>query len=519
MPHFPPLPKHAYTWLAVLLLAMLAGCAQKELAVSLPVQDPPPFAPSGDALVPDRWWTTFGDWELNREVERSLGGNFALAAAVSRLRAAEAVAWRESSFLLPDVNGIADASGTYLTNAPNRSSFALGLEASYEVDLWGRIESRVEAEELRASATEADYQAVALTLTAEIARTWYALTEARAQLTLLDGQYATNLNGLKAQELRFGLGFIRSADVFRQRQLVESTREQVIVVQAQIDVLEHRLAVLQGLPPQYARYITGNTLPELPPPPATGLPAELLTRRPDVRRDYLAIWAANRDVASAISARYPRLNLFASVTTAAESPENLFRDWIVVTAGQLIAPLLDGGERRAEVARTSAVLHELVANYGQTVLAAYAEVEDALALERHQRARIESLNKQVDLAREASNQLREQYLIGDAEYLDVLTAITQEQRLQRDILSARLELILIRISLYLSLAGDFNPQPQFPVDGSPANKAPNERAVEELLLTPLGPNRFDGELVPLPPGGFGGGNGANQPNGAEGPAN
>jgi len=440
----------------------MVGCAHQVGAVTLPVQDPPSFSSSGEAHVPDRWWTAFGDSVLNRQIDRALDGNFTLAATLQRLRAAQALARRESSDLWPDVNGFGEAEGTFRSDGPEESFFALGLDASYEVDLWGRIGSRVQAEWLRASATEADLQAVALTLSAEIARTWFSLIEAHAQLALLDRQLTSNLTGLELQETRFGGGDDRvgSADVLRQRQLVESTREQKVVVQSRIDVLEHRLAVLQGQPPQEKSYNTGAELPTLPPLPNTGLPSELLQRRPDVRRDYLALWAADRDVASAVSAQYPRISLFASVTTAAESPEKLFREWIVVTAGQLIAPLIDGGQRRAEVDRNAAVLHQLVADYGQTVLTAFSEVEDALALERYLRQRIDSLDKQYDLARQASKELSDRYFrfgeeIGETEYLDVLTATTAEQQLQRDILSARLELVLIRISLYLALAGGF----------------------------------------------------------------
>jgi len=312
---------------------------------------------------------------------------------------------------------------------------------------------------LRASATREDYQAVALALSGDVASTWFALIESHAQAELLDKQIETNLTGLAAQNARFELGLIRSPDVLRQRQLVEATREQLVVVQSRIEVLEHRLAVLQGEPPQAAQYEVGTDLPDLPPLPDAGIPCDLLRRRPDVRRDYLALQAADRDLASAVADQYPRVNLTGSLTTAADSPEDLFRDWIATVGSQLIAPLIDGGQRRAEVDRNASVVRELFNQYGRTVLIAYQQVEDSLARERYQRQRIERLEKQVNAARLAATQLREQYLIGDADYLDVLSANTQEQQLQRDTLSARLQLILIRISLYVALSGGFEPLP------------------------------------------------------------
>jgi NodT family efflux transporter outer membrane factor (OMF) lipoprotein len=422
-----------------------------------PIQQAAPFSPSGQVDVPDPWWIAFDDSALNLQIERSLGGSFTLAAAWERLRAARALTRREASDLWPDIDAFGEAAGVFSTEGPDQSEFALGVDAAYQVDLWGQIASRVEAERLRASATQADYHATALTLSADVARTWFTLIEAHAQLALLNEQIETNITALELQESRFAVGQIRLADVLRQRQLVEATREQVVVVLSRIAELEHLLAVLQGRAPQEASYDTGTMLPNLPPLPYTGLPAELVNRRPDVRRDYLVLEAADRDLASAITAQYPRINLTASVITAAEDPGNLFNEWLAAVAGQIIGPLFDGGQRRAEVDRTAAVVRQRVAEYGQTVLIAYSEVEDALAREQYQHDRIALLNTQLDLARRASMRLREQYIFfgEETDFLDVLSATTEEQRLQRETLSARLDLVLTRIALYLALAGDF----------------------------------------------------------------
>ena len=460
----------------------LVGCANRKATRDFPTRPLLPFSASGQIEMPDRWWTAFDDPALNLQVDQALGGNFTLAVALQRLRAARALARREASDLFPDVDGIIDTDSIF-GSGPDRTSIAWGLDAAYQVDLWGQIQSRVEAERLRAEATHADYHAVALSLAAEVARTWFSLIEAHAQLELLDEQIETNRTGLKAQELRFGRGFVRSADVLRQRQLVESTLEQAVVVRARVEVLEHQLAVLLGQLPQAASYDPGAELPALPPLPDAGLPSELLMRRPDVRRDYLAFMAADRDLASAVSAQYPRISLTGSVINAAESPETLFRDWFVSIGSQLIAPLLDGGQRRAEVDRTTAVVRQRFNEYGQTMLNAFREVEDNLARERYQIQRIERLNAQVSLAQQASEQLVKQYLIGDADYLDVLSAIQAQQRLQRETLSARLELILIRIGLYLALAGDFDTRPQGFAD-SPSDPDAPDLPADVLELPP-----------------------------------
>lgn len=423
-----------------------------------------PFSESGESLMPDRWWTAFGDPTLNLQVNQALGENLSLAEAAERLRAARAVTRREASDLFFDVDGVVGIDSNF-GPGPNRTRVAWGLDAAYQVDLWGQIQSRVDAERFRAEATHADYHAVALSLAAEVARTWFALIEAHAQIELLNKQLKTNRDGLVSQQARFGVGAGGgSPDVLRQMQLVESTLEQKVVVRARIEVLEHELAVLLGQLPQEAIFSPGAILPDLPPLPYTGLPSELVMRRPDVRRDYLAFVAADRDLASAVSAQYPRLNLTGSLINSADRAETLFRDWFVSIGGQLIAPLLDGGQRRAEVDRTSALVRQRFNEYGQTMLVAFREVEDALALERYQIQRIERLTAQVNLAEQASEQLRQRFITNDATFLDILSSIQSEQRLQRDILSAKLELILIRIGLYLALAGDFDTRPEAVVD-------------------------------------------------------
>ncbi|MCD0459068.1 efflux transporter outer membrane subunit [Roseiconus lacunae] len=440
-------------------LLIIGGCAGRQATGTFSAEPPPSFSASGDVVQPDQWWNSFGDPQLDEQIKELFDGSFTLAAAIQRLSAARAVTRREASDFFIDLNGVSSIGSTYGPGSDDHS-YLWGFDASYQVDLWGRIESQVEAERLRAAATHADYHAIALALTAEVTRTWFALIEAHAQLELLDEQIQTNQTGLSLQEARFGLGQIRSPDVLRQRQLVEGTLEQSAVVKSQIEVLEHRLAILLGQMPQNAKYSPGSNLPALPPLPNTGLPAELLKRRPDVRRDYLAFMAANKDLAAAISDQFPRLDLSGSLLNSAEKPEDLFRDWFLSIGGQLVGPILDGGQRRAEVDRNSAIVRQRFNEYGDTMLNAFAEVEDNLAREKYQLERLTHLEAQAKWAQMSADQLREQYLINEADYLDVLSAITAGQRLQRETLSARLDLLLIRVSLYLALAGGFEPRPQ-----------------------------------------------------------
>ncbi|QDT32123.1 efflux transporter outer membrane subunit [Thalassoglobus polymorphus] len=446
-----------YRWVVFFVHLFCMGCASRESAIFWSTDPEPPFTSSGEVIPPDRWWLTFGDTRLNSLIELSFQGNFDLVAAVERLNAAHALARREASDFFPDVDGFLETESIFFTNGPDRADYALGVDFNYPVDLWGEIEYRVEGENLRAAATGADYHAVALNLSGQIARTWFALIEAHAQLALLNQQIKTNQTGVELLEAAFGGGIRRSPDVFRQRQLVESTREQAVVVQLQIELLEHVLAVLLGHPPQEATYETQENLPDLPAAPATGLPAELVQRRPDVRRAFLELTAADYDFAAAVSAQYPRLNLTASLTTLTDSPEKLFQEWAVGLGGQLIGPLLDGGQRRAEVDRRYAIVQERFADYNQATLLAFRQVEDALARERYILERIDRLKAQLEEAEKSTPILRRYYFIQEVDYLNVLSSIMSEQSLQREVLSARLDLIQNRVELYLALAGSFEP--------------------------------------------------------------
>lgn len=440
--------------IAVLSLSF-AGCATQTGTVSLPMDAPDTFSEPGTLDVPERWWIAFGNERLNATVDSAMERNFNLKTAWQRLRAAEAVVDRESSALFPDLEASASGGASRFSDQADTESIELGLSSVYELDLWGRIRSGIEAERYRAQATLSDYRAASLSLSAEIVVTWYRLAEARNQLDLVNEQIETNETVLSLLENRFGTGQIRGVDILRQRQLVESTREQRSLAESRVQVLEHQLTVLLGRAPQQGIESMPDSLPDLPTLPDTGIPIDLVQRRPDVQSALNLLRAADRDLASAISNQYPRLSFSISASTAAENAGNLFRDWALSFAGNLIAPIIYGGELSAEVDRSEAVKQQRLYQYGQTVLTAFREVEDALVLEQKQRESIRSLQKQVKLARQAYEQLQLEYFNGTSNYLDVLTALDELQQLRRDLLSARLILIEYRISLYRALAGSF----------------------------------------------------------------
>jgi NodT family efflux transporter outer membrane factor (OMF) lipoprotein len=436
---------------------LLSSCASKKTVTEIPVQAPESFSVEGDTLAPDRWWTAFGDENLTAWVDTAISSNFTLRSAWQRLLASQAIAKRERAPLFPTLEADISADRSRFAETGNiTEELSMGLSTVYEVDLWGRIRSAVEAERLRAEASLYDYQSAAITLSAEVTRNWFELAEANAQLDLVNEQIETNQQVLSLLRNRFGSGQIRAVDILRQQQLLESTIEQKLNTEERIAILENRFAVLTGRVPTNVISLNPTLADQLPPLPDTGVPLELVERRPDVRVAYNQLLAADRDVASAISNQYPRLSLSISASTFENSATSLFEEFALSFAGNLIAPIFLGRELQAEVERTEAVQMELLYNYGQSVLIAFREVEDALIREQKQRERIESITKQVELAQRAYEQLRVQYLNGAINYLDVLTALNEVQQLQRDQLGAKLDLLTFRVALYRALSGSFN---------------------------------------------------------------
>ncbi len=436
------------------LIVPLVGCTVPgKMETRLLPENPGKFSDSGEVPAPCRWWSAFGDHQLDRLVSEALSSELTLRSFLARFRAAQATANREAAPLFPQIDGFFTGENRDSQTA-NISTLELGLTTSYEIDLWGRIQAAVEAEEKRAGAARADYHTVALTLAAEVSRTWFQLAEALAQRSLLESQIETNEKLARQLRNQFFGGQNRSVDVLRQDQLVAATRQQKAAVEASIRVLEHRLSLLLGRPPQEPLSYSHPHLPSLPPLPDTGIPSELVCRRPDVRGALLRLEAADRDVAVAVTDQFPRLTLSADVSTTNARAEDFFDDWIRTLAANLVGPLIDGGRRKAEVARTRAVKLERLFDYGQTVLVAFQEVEDALALEAGQVEQIRHLEEQIDLAEKTYDQLLVEYSNGVSNFIDLLTALTDLQQLRRDLILANRVLLEFRTTLYRALAGD-----------------------------------------------------------------
>jgi NodT family efflux transporter outer membrane factor (OMF) lipoprotein len=308
-----------------------------------------------------------------------------------------------------------------------------------------------------------------MTLAAQVAETWFSLLEQQAQAKLLDEQQETGRTFLELTQLRFSQGLASALDVYQQRQQLAATRSEVPLVEAGREVFRHQLAVLIGDPPRALTPPERDTLPPLPPLPPTGLPSDLLTRRPDVRSAHLRLAAADHRVAAAVADRLPALRIGAE--TGYESRdfdeiENLFDNWIWSLFANITWPVFDGGRRKAEVDRNKAIVKESLGAYGQVMLLALQEVEDALIQERKQAEFLVDLERQVQLARDTLREARMRYANGLSDYLPVLAALESLQTVERSLIVAERQLLSFRLQLYRALGGSWTVELEPPTDAS-----------------------------------------------------
>lgn len=410
---------------------------------------------------PDPWWTALNSSALNELLAQAFAGNLSLQQAWARMEQARAVAAKAGADLYPDL------SATGSTNHARQRSengsadrfttrnYALGLSTSYEIDLWGRIRSAQKAETLTAEAVREDWNATVIALAADVATTWAEILSRQMQRRLLEQQLETNRTYLELVELRYRKGIVTALDVFQQQQVVEEIRSQIPVVEAQERLRHNQLAVLLGKAPGTGLTIGAEDLPTFAPLPAAGLPADLLANRPDVRAAGLRLEAADWQLAAARANRLPAISLTGTAGYGPADMDLMLDNWILSLAGNLAAPILDGGQRAAEVDRSRAVIAENLAAYRETVLVAIREVEDALVSEYYQRRYIAALERQLEAARHALVEAREQYRKGVDDYLPVLTQIVAVQNLERDLIEQQTQLLIDRIDLYEALGGNW----------------------------------------------------------------
>jgi outer membrane protein, multidrug efflux system len=459
---------------AALLSACAAGPAYVKPTLDMPLswqpQEPWRAARPADTLPKGPWWEHFGDNDLNALEQRALQANQTLVAAQARLVQARAVVNQNAASQLPQVSLGTKVSELRISanrpltnyNAPNWSTlqndYSTVLSASYEADLWGRVQSLVDGATASAEQVAADLENTRLVLGADVAINYFNLRAIDLELDVVQRALALQKSSLALANHRRDSGSASGLDVAQQQALLDTTLTQVDILQRQRAQLEHALATLTGTPaPSFS--LAPRLVPLTPPVIPAGIPSDVLERRPDVASAERAMAAANAQIGVAKAAFYPSVifgpsfgNDSRKFATVFSGPSTLWSMGISATQ-----TLFDGGRISANVNFSQAGYEITVANYRRVVLTAMQEVEDGLsgvsALDRA----ISQAQRAVESNRRVMGIAQVRYEGGVSNYQDMITAqqaLLSSERLATQLLGQRQ---LASVFLIKALGGDWGP--------------------------------------------------------------
>lgn len=463
------MPKSALT---LLLTVLLAGCALT--AQHPPAEPAPPAAFKGstdwqrvpaDAAVPEAWWTLFHDPVLDRLQAELVVGNQNLAASLAQVASARAVLKASGSAIWPTLSvGGGTTRSASESNGRRTVSTAdsLTANAAWEIDLWGRLSEAVKVAGANYRASEADLAALRLSAQATLTQTYFALRTAEAQQALLERTVAANQRTLELTQVRYAGGVVAQTDVLQARTQLRSVESQLSDVRSQRAKLEHAIAALLGqLPSQFEVPPASDParLPELPPVPAL-VPSTLLAQRPDIAAARARQAAAYAQIGVADAAFFPAVDLSASGGYRGSSWSHLISApnllWSVGAA--VTAPLFDGGQRRLASDQARAAADVATANYRQSVLTAFQEVEDNLVDFAESGAALALQQDAFQAAERNLDIVLAQYRAGTVSYLNVSAAQTSLLSAQSNVLSSRNRQLAAANVLLKNLGGRLPPQ-------------------------------------------------------------
>jgi NodT family efflux transporter outer membrane factor (OMF) lipoprotein len=461
---------------ALLAAAVLSGCAFTPTYERPATPDPAAFkelqgwapAAPADALERGPWWALFADPVLDGLVRQVEIDNQTVAAAVAAYGQARAIVAEQRAALFPTVtlggsadrNGSGGGSGNNGNNNGNgrtSSSYRLNIGSSWEPDVWGRLRAGVSVAQANAQASAADLASARLSAQGELATDYFSLRSVDAQRALL----ATTIEGyqrvLKITQNRFDVGIVPHSDVYQAQTQLASAQSDDLTLARQRAQFEHAIAVLIGkAPADFALAPTpwSVTVPDVP----VGVPSALLERRPDIAASERAVAAANAQIGIVRSAYFPQIGLTASYGPSASAIGDLFKASSMAWALGLSATetIFNGGANRAAVQGADAARAQAVARYRQTVLTAFADVEDQLAATR-------VLAQQQDLQRQASQaadkveeQVLNRYKAGQVSYSEVVQAQVTALNARRALVQTQGNRQTTAVALIQSLGGGWH---------------------------------------------------------------
>ena len=457
--------------------AFLGACATSNTTLPDFAKDvPPAFAASNfvGGQVEGRWWESFCDSQLNAYINEAVIENPSVGQALARVEQARAQARITGANLLPQVNGGFNAlrSKQNLGSIPGVGSedngqtsittnnFGLSVDVSWETDLWGKLSAQSAAARADFLSSAANLRATRQSIAAETARTYFSVVEAQQQVALSERVVETFGEITRQISNRADVGIaapndktLAIANLESAKAGLQQRREALARATRQLDIL------LRNYPDGAVG--SADALPELYAPVPAGLPAELLSRRPDILASELNLRASGFRVKVAQKSLLPSINLTGSAGTSSSSISNLldpgFFIWSI--AGSILQPIFQGGRLRAQVDLAEGQEKEAIEAYAETVLQAFAEVETALAVGENIKQREASLLIAAENAEKSVGISFNRYRAGIDPFLNVLESQQRALDSRSAYFSARRARLENRIALHLALGGGFEDNP------------------------------------------------------------
>lgn len=416
----------------------------------------------------DGWWRTFGSSELDALIVRARTFNNDLAAAAARVIQADAQVRVSGAPLLPTLNATGDASYTRSgvrgggfgsgRHYIDSRSYSVSLQASYDLDLFGRNRALLASAEASAIATVFDQSTVALAVESSVASTYFQVLAAQDRLRVAERNLRSAERILGAYRARLAAGTASLLDVSQQEALVAAERANLPSFRNTIEQNRIALGILVGLPPERLD-VRGGSLEALPVPVvAPGLPSQLLARRPDVAFAEANLAAENANIKAARAAFYPSISLTASggLTSAALSAITGPGTLVAQLGASLLQPIFDNGQRLGQLELAKGRYAELAADYRKAVLQAFTDVEQALTALQYftEQERLE--REAVAIAQRSADIAQAQLQAGT---IDIITSLNTQTTLYNDLdllTQIRLSRFQALLNVYKALGGGFS---------------------------------------------------------------
>jgi NodT family efflux transporter outer membrane factor (OMF) lipoprotein len=422
-------------------------------------------ATAPDASLLDRWWNVFNNPVLSDLIERACTANKDLRQAEARLREARAQRGMAVADLFPKISATGSASRTGTskeTGAGTTSNlYSNGFDASWELDLFGKKRRTVEAAAATLQASEEDLRDVLVSLLAEVALNYVEVRSYQTRLSLTEANLAAQGETHDIARWRCEAGLTTQLDVDQAKLSLEQTRSEIPTLRIALEQAKHRLAVLVGQPPGALKDLLAapKSIPVTPLEVAVGVPADVLRRRPDVRRAERKLAAQTAQIGVAKAERYPDLKLIGSIGLESLAYSNLYT--ASARAFQVAAnatwTLFDGGRIRNNIRLQTAKQEEALSLYEATILTALRDVENALVAYAEQQTRRRTLAEAAHAAQSASKLARDEYSSGIADFQRVLDSQRSLLQAQNQLAASEGEVSSNLIRLYKALGGGWTP--------------------------------------------------------------